>query len=175
MNKNMFRTTDISRAMQKGFTLIELLVVVAIISMLSSVILASLGTARTEGTDTQKIEDMEQLKSALQLYSLSNSNEYPQVHGNAQNVLTSYLIPKYIGSIDPNILYQSLNSTIALCTTGTLCPSYQIGVPLTLKTNLVLTSDSNIDIAGGVIDGQVDNCVSGTASSPDLCYDIVPN
>jgi prepilin-type N-terminal cleavage/methylation domain-containing protein len=53
----------------RGFTLIELLVVIAIIGLLSSVVLASLSTARAKSRDARRIADMSQIKIALELYN----------------------------------------------------------------------------------------------------------
>jgi len=60
----------------KGFTLIELLVVIAIIGILSSVVLASLNSARVKGRDAKRVSDLSQIKLALELYFDSNRN-YP--------------------------------------------------------------------------------------------------
>lgn len=61
---------------QKGFTLIELLVVIAIIGMLSSVILASMNTARTNARDVKRMADVKAIQTALEMYYSSN-NTYP--------------------------------------------------------------------------------------------------
>jgi prepilin-type N-terminal cleavage/methylation domain-containing protein len=60
----------------KGFTLIELLVVIAIIAILSSVVLASLSTARAKSRDARRMSDMNELHTALELYFDANSR-YP--------------------------------------------------------------------------------------------------
>jgi type IV pilus assembly protein PilA len=60
----------------KGFTLIELLVVIAIIGVLSSVVLASLNTARAKARDANRISDMHQMQLALDIYYLHNG-QYP--------------------------------------------------------------------------------------------------
>ena len=54
---------------KRGFTLIELLVVIAIIGILSSVVLASLNSARLKGRDARRISDIKQLQTALNLYN----------------------------------------------------------------------------------------------------------
>jgi general secretion pathway protein G len=61
----------------RGFTLIELLVVIAIIGILSSVVLASLNTARRKARDSRRISDIQQIQLALELY-FDSCRTYPE-------------------------------------------------------------------------------------------------
>lgn len=62
---------------QKGFTLIELLVVIAIIGLLSSIVLASLSSARSRARDSKRISEIRSVEKALQIYALNNNGNYP--------------------------------------------------------------------------------------------------
>jgi len=57
-----------NKSKTKGFTLIELLVVISIIGILSSIVLASLNTARAKTRDARRLSDMHQMEIALELY-----------------------------------------------------------------------------------------------------------
>jgi len=61
---------------KRGFTLIELLVVIAIIGILSSVVLASLNTARSKGTDAKVQSEMRSVAVNAEIYYDNNDNAY---------------------------------------------------------------------------------------------------
>ncbi len=60
----------------KGFTLIELLVVIAIIGILSSVVLASLNTARGKGADAAIKSNLANARAQAELFYDTNTNSY---------------------------------------------------------------------------------------------------
>jgi prepilin-type N-terminal cleavage/methylation domain-containing protein len=65
----------------RGFTLIELLVVIAIIGLLSSVVLASLSTARSKGKEAAIKEEVDQMRTLLE----ENYSDY----GSYSNLFTT--------------------------------------------------------------------------------------
>jgi prepilin-type N-terminal cleavage/methylation domain-containing protein len=98
----------------KGFTLIELLVVIAIIGVLSSVILASLNTARQKSFDAKRFSDLRNVEQALDNY-YTDHGAYPVTAGThfysncnygaytyqsvANNVIPGLVTGGYIGAI----------------------------------------------------------------------------
>ncbi len=112
----------------RGFTLIELLVVIAIIGILSSVVLASLNSAREKSRDARRIGDVKQLQLALEMYYDSN-NGYPSA--------TSALVPDYIpvAPVDPQ-------TTAAYIYAATGTTSYVLKTVLETDHN-VLASDAD--------------------------------
>ncbi len=75
------------KSSEKGFTLIELLVVVAIIGLLSSVIMTTIGGGRIKARDAKRMADLAEIKKALELYYADNYR-YPSI-GTGSTAYTS--------------------------------------------------------------------------------------
>lgn len=94
---------------EKGFTLIELLVVVMVISALSGIMISLInsGGFRNKAKDTQRVSDLKQIQTALELY-FSEYRQYPIAAGwirvSGSNTLSSALSPIYINKtpVDPD-------------------------------------------------------------------------
>jgi prepilin-type N-terminal cleavage/methylation domain-containing protein len=149
-----------------GFTLIELLVVIAIIGMLSSIVLSSLRDARTKAEDAGKIRELQEVRSALQLYYTDNGyypwslNWISELTGSSK---------KYIPSISANIVYVGMTPTGGTCG-DVQCPSYHVGIVLK-QFNTVLNSDKD---ATASFNGKNIDCKVGGSTATELCYDLTP-
>lgn len=76
MEERLIKMVLFNSKNNKGFTLLELLVVIAIIGILSSVVMVSLSNTRAKARDARRISDVNQIKTALELY-YNNYGQYP--------------------------------------------------------------------------------------------------
>jgi len=156
----------------KAFTLIELLVVIAIIGILSSVVLASLNTARAKGRDARRVSDIKQIQLALELYADQNFGKYPTTLCTG----TGCIAPTYISTLptDPSA---GASYKYAALGTGTNCTGYHLGAVLE-QSNPVLTGDADAVSSTGVctsggtnFEGAFAACTA--TSGADTCFDVV--
>lgn len=143
-----------NKAKNKGFTLIELLVVIAIIGILSSVVLASLNSAREKSRDAKRISDIKQLQLALEFYYDAEGG-YPSAISTA-NLVT----PGYIATIPTDPVGNGSYSYAAI---GTGCTDYHIGATLEDADHSVLNSDVDATASSGT--NQCPDEASGTAKT----------
>jgi prepilin-type N-terminal cleavage/methylation domain-containing protein len=68
-----------TKKFNRGFTLIELLVVIAIIGILSSVVLASLNTARSKGANAAVKSNLNNIRAQAELFYDGSSQSYAGV------------------------------------------------------------------------------------------------
>ena len=146
----------------KGFTLIELLVVIAIIGILSSVVLASLNSARKKSRDARRVADIKQVQLALELYFDSNKIYPAGGYSALSSLVTGGFLPAL--SNDPlggtNVYKYCADSATAATT-------YNLATTLEESTNAALLSDSDVNVS---------SCTSGDTfdGTSALIYDVKP-
>lgn len=145
---------------KRGFTLIELLVVIAIIGILSSVVLASLNSARRKGRDARRIADLKQIQLALEL-SYDKNGFYPAAISGTELTADGFIaaMPK-----DPTTQAAYAYDQV---TSGSV---YYLGASLETTGHSALNSDA--DSAGTNVNGDdADSC--GNVANL-YCYDVRP-
>lgn len=164
----------------KGFTLIELLVVIAIIGILSSVVLASLNSARQKSRDAKRISDIKQIQVALELYFDSNGR-YPQ---NIGEVVTAGFLPATPADPLNSGIYTYKYATQSATPASNL--DYHMGAVLEGVVGTgVLATDSDCSsaaagcfagaaAAGGFLGLSTDCATTAALAAAETCYDVTP-
>ncbi len=145
--------------LSRGFTLVELLVVIAIIGVLATLLLLQLGVARQRARDAKRIADVNQVRTAVELY-FDDNGQYPQVATYAG--LASLLAPKYLVllpldalNLSPFVYNYAYNGNT----------KYQISATLEQWAQ-ALNSDADINSTAGGWTGQT---VDGSKDSKTDC------
>ncbi len=126
-------TNRLNRNLQRGFTLIELLVVIAIIGILSSVVLASLNSARGKGANGAVQSNLDNMRAQAEIvYDGASPNSYDTVCNPTQDTT----IAKALTSAESAGGATSINNTFTAAGASTVvsCHSasgtYLISAPL---------------------------------------------
>jgi type II secretion system protein G len=159
---------------KQGFTLIELLVVIAIIGILSSVVLASLNTARQKARDAKRISDVKNIQLALELYFDTNS-EYPDTL--AALAAAKFIPAEPAGPLTSETYYYNNFSDSSLLNDCAIssgsCLYYHLGADLEQSGHSALNSDDDADDVNTITNNGDDlyKCNS-TTDNTRYCYDV---
>lgn len=126
---------------RRGFTLIELLVVIAIIGILSSVVLASLNTARSKGTDAKIQSEIRSIQVNAEIFYDNAGNAYGTSSLAQTSTTCTFTAGMFYNDSNPNIrqvvadLKSATSAYDPTCNIATNGTAYAIQHALTASTN----------------------------------------
>ena len=165
MLKNYKRGSASASRRRDGFTLIELLVVIAIIGILSSIVMASLNSARAKSRDAKRLSDIKSLQLALELY-FDYNKEYPDgLTDGADGADETDLFPEYMSAKPKDPL--GADYRYEACNSG---EGYHLGTSLEQKSS-ALNDDADYTSCGVWVGDDNTPCDS-LGSQGSYCYDV---
>jgi prepilin-type N-terminal cleavage/methylation domain-containing protein len=135
---------------RRGFTLLEILISIAIIGVLTAIGTVSYTSINRNARDAKRRADVEQIRSALELYRADNGT-YPAINtsgfddtANLSSALTSYIASIPVGP--KHDVYEYEASSCVDTTTG---PCYGYYLASTTENAMTGNCDSSVSLPTG--------------------------
>ncbi len=171
------------RLRQNGFTLIELLVVIAIIGVLSSIVLASLSTARAKARDAKRVVEIDSVSKALDIYYTTTDSYPPTTPPGYVGADAAFQLLVANGALSAipivvapstGYFYHGTNeegTPVTECAAAEPCKGYVLAVQFERNDHIGFSADADVVFAPSLFDGASADCFG--AAGADLCYDVV--
>ena len=155
--------------------MVELLVVIGIISVLATILLLQLGTARTKARDTKRVADINQMRSAIEQY-FDDNGTYPPFNAFDVASFTKFISPIPVDPLGPSTCTIYSGTATNRCygyawggAVGAIYTKYQVWAELEAYNRSALTADSDVNAVGGDWTPAGGNGANGAADGSTGC------